>query len=129
MTERPRTPADHPVFPGTGSPRPGPAETPQDDGDGAAVDRFVERFGDRIDDRVAESFDELYAERLAESGPFQRAMTRERGIALTVVVVSLALGTLATVLTPGEVTTPLILWAGLVVVDLAYFFRPRRPSC
>ncbi|RLV04277.1 hypothetical protein CTZ27_09855 [Streptomyces griseocarneus] len=103
MTERPRT-----------------SESP---------DPFTERLGDRIDDRVAESFDELYAEWLAEGGPFQRAVSRERRIDLTVAITSLALGTLTTILASGEATVPLILWAGLAVLDVAYFFRPRRLHC
>jgi len=115
MTEQPPAPAK----------RPQPAERPECGGENAIVDLFVERLGDRIDDRVAASFDELCAERLAEPGPLQRAVVRDRRAELRVLLLSLILGTVATTFTPGGTTALLIFWAGLVVLNLAYLFRPR----
>ncbi|WP_328640671.1 hypothetical protein [Streptomyces canus] len=115
MTEQPPAPAK----------RPQPAERPEGGGENAIVDLFVERLGDRIDDRVAASFDELCAERLAEPGPLQRAVVRDRRAELRVLLLSLILGTVATTFTPGGTTALLISWAGLVVLNLAYLFRPR----
>ncbi|MET7698939.1 hypothetical protein [Streptomyces sp. NPDC005485] len=115
MTEQPPAPAK----------RPQPAEHPEGGGENAIVDLFVERLGDRIDDRVAASFDELCAERLAEPGPLQRAVVRDRRAELRVLLLSLILGIVATTFTPGGTTALLISWAGLVVLNLAYLFRPR----
>lgn len=115
MTEQPPAPAK----------RPQPAERPEGGGENTIVDLFVERLGDRIDDRVAASFDELCAERLAEPGPLQRAVVRDRRAELRVLLLSLILGTVATTFTPGGTTAPLISWAGLVVLNLANLFRPR----
>ncbi|MFR0352587.1 hypothetical protein [Streptomyces sediminimaris] len=115
MTEQPPAPAK----------RPQPAERPEGGDENAIVDLFVERLGDRIDDRVAASFDEVCAERLAEPGPFQRAVVRGRRAELRVLLLSLILGTAATTFAPGGTTALLISWAGLVVLNLAYLFRPR----
>ncbi|MFF4486958.1 hypothetical protein ACFY0F_10755 [Streptomyces sp. NPDC001544] len=115
MTERPPKPTEHPE----------PAERPEGHSENAIVDLFVERFGDRIDDRVAASFDEVCAERLAEPGPLQRAVARDRRADLRVLLLSLILGTVATTFAPGGTTALLISWAGLVVLNLAYLFRPR----
>ncbi|MFJ4206423.1 hypothetical protein ACIP2Y_43310 [Streptomyces sviceus] len=115
MTEQPPAPAQ----------RPQPAERPEGGGENAIVDLLVERLGDRIDDRVAASFDELCAERLAEPGPLQRAVVRDRRAELRILLLSLILGTVATTFTPGGTTALLISWAGLVVLNLAHLFRPR----
>ncbi|MFF4401210.1 hypothetical protein [Streptomyces sp. NPDC001480] len=114
MPQQPPAPAEHPKR----------AETPEGDSENTIMDLFVERLGDRIDDHVAASFDELYAERLAEPGPLQRAAARDRRAELRVVLASLVLGTVATIFTSGG-TTVLVSWAGLVVLNLAYLFRPR----
>jgi len=115
MTEQPPAPAK----------RPQPTERREGGGEDAIVDLFVERLGDRIDDRVAASFDELCAERLAEPGPLQRAVVRDRRAELRVLLLSLILGTVATAFAPGGTTALLISWAGLVVLNLANLFRPR----
>ncbi|MGW2641442.1 hypothetical protein [Streptomyces sp. NPDC001348] len=115
MPEHPATPAEHRK----------PVELLEGDSEKALVDLLVERLGDRIDDRVAASFDELWAERLAEPGPLQRAMTRDRRAELRVLLLSLVLGTLATSFAPGGTTALLISWAGLVVLNLTHLLRSR----
>ncbi|MFJ3824871.1 hypothetical protein [Streptomyces nodosus] len=125
MTERPQASTEHRPSPGTASRRLESAEVPDRDGESALVELFVERLGDRIDDRVAASFDELCTERLAEPGPLQQALSRERRTGLIVVCTSLVLGSLTTILASGGPTALLILWTGLAVLNLAYFFRPR----
>jgi hypothetical protein len=52
-------------------------------------------------------------------------VARDRRAELRVLLLSLILGTVATTFTPGGTTALLISWAGLVVLNLAYLFRPR----
>jgi hypothetical protein len=87
------------------------------------MDSFMTRLGDQIDDRVALAFDEQLAERLAEPGPFRRALLRDRRAGLALVNASLAMGTCLTILSPGGVTVSLTAWAAITVINLAYLLR------
>ncbi|MDI2127059.1 hypothetical protein [Yinghuangia seranimata] len=128
MTERPHAIRTHATAVPTARPARGAAGTPDadwwsgcDGPPGTTV--LMTRLGDRIDDRVAEAFDEQLAERLAEPGPLRRALVRNRKAAPAVVLTSAALGTAATTLSSGGATTTLVTWAGLLALNLAYFFR------
>jgi hypothetical protein len=87
----------------------------------AVVESFVGRLGDQIDDRVAEAFDEKLAERMAQPGPLRSAATRDQRAGL-VVLVSMLLGTLATILASGIAEVALA-WVGLAAINLAYMSR------
>jgi hypothetical protein len=87
------------------------------------VESFVSRLGDQIDDRVAEAFDEKLAERMEQPGPLRSAATRDQRAGL-VVLVSMLLGTLATILASGIAEVALA-WAGLAAINVAYL--SRRP--
>ena len=89
----------------------------------AVVESFVSRLGDQIDDRVAEAFDETLAERMEQPGPLRSAATRDQRAGL-VVLVSVLLGTLATILASGIAEVALA-WAGLAAINVAYL--SRRP--
>jgi hypothetical protein len=87
----------------------------------AVVESFVSRLGDQIDDRVAEAFDETLAERMEQPGPLRSAATRDQRAGL-VVLVSVLLGTLATILASGIAEVALA-WAGLAAINVAYLSR------
>jgi hypothetical protein len=87
----------------------------------AVVESFVSRLGDQIDDRVAEAFDEKLAERMEQPGPLRSAATRDQRAGL-VVLVSMLLGTLATVLASGIAEVALA-WVGLAAINVAYLSR------
>ena len=89
----------------------------------AVVASFVSRLGDQIDDRVAEAFDETLAERMEQPGPLRSAATRDQRAGL-VVLVSVLLGTLATILASGIAEVALA-WVGLAAINVAYL--SRRP--
>jgi len=89
----------------------------------AVVASFVSRLGDQIDDRVAEAFDETLAERMEQPGPLRSAATRDRRAGL-VVLVSMLLGTLATILARGIAEVALA-WVGLAAINVAYLSRRR----
>ena len=88
----------------------------------AVVESFVGRLGDQIDDRVAEAFEEKLAERMEQPGPLRSAATRDQR-AVLVVLVSMLLGTLATILASGIAEVALA-WVGLAAINVAYL--PRR---
>ncbi len=87
----------------------------------AVVESFVRRLGDQIDDRVAEAFDEKLAERMEQPGPLRSAATRDQRAGF-VVLVSLLLGTLATILASGIAEVALA-WVGLAAINVAYLSR------
>jgi hypothetical protein len=89
----------------------------------AVVESFVSRLGDQIDDRVAEAFDEQLAERMERPGPLRSAATWDRRAGL-VVLVSMLLGTLATILASG-IAVAALAWAGLAAINVAYLSRLR----
>lgn len=90
-------------------------------GDAVAAS-FVSRLGDQIDDRVAEAFDEQLAERMEEPGPLRSAVARDRRGDLAVVLVTMLLGTIATVLARGF-AAPALAWTGLAVIAIVYLSR------
>ncbi len=87
----------------------------------AVVASFVSRLGDQIDDRVAEAFDEKLAERMEQPGPLRSAATRDQRAGL-VVLVSMLMGTLATILATGIAEVALA-WVGLAAINVAYLSR------
>lgn len=86
-----------------------------------AAESFFTRLGDQIDDRIALAFDEQLEERLDEA-------RRQRAGGLAAVCASAAAGAAVTIATPHSVTTLLIAWAALVMINAAYFFRRALPS-
>lgn len=92
----------------------------------AIAESLAERLGDLIDDRVAADFDELLARRLAAPGLLRRPSAADRATGLAVVCPSLALGALAAIADSLGAGALLITWVGLVLLNLVYFFRPRR---
>jgi hypothetical protein len=87
----------------------------------AVVASFVSRLGDQIDDRVAEAFDERLAEQMKQPGPLRSAATRGQWAGL-VVLVSMLLGTLATILASG-IAVAALAWGGLAAINVAYLSR------
>ena len=87
----------------------------------AVVESFVSRLGDQIDDRVAEAFDEELTERMERPGPLRSAATMDQWAGL-VVLVSMLMGTLATILATGIAEVALA-WVGLAAINVAYLSR------
>lgn len=81
-----------------------------------AEEAFLTRIGDQIDDRVALAFDEQLTERLTKS-----RRNRPGGVAVT--CTTAAAGAAVTIFAPDAVTTLLICWYSIVLINLAYFFR------
>ncbi len=89
----------------------------------AVVESFVSRLGYKIDDGGAVAFYDKVAELLEQPGPLRSAGTRDQRAGL-VVLVSMLLGTLATILASGIAEVALA-WAGLVAINVAYLSRRR----